>query len=141
MRAIFRLQAVKMSTRNSTFSGRPVLRRALFAAAACLFVYGLAACGGSTKSEPTSQDFRSICQDYKECLGDADFEQNYGTVDLCAENYESSYEDLTGSCKEAASESVLCEANNFQCMQGGPATPPECEDDVQKTEEECQSSR
>ena len=123
---------------NSASSKNPhnrFARRALLAITACLFIFGLTACGGS--NDLSKNEIRSYCTDLKDCVGDSEFSSIWDSVDQCVNRQYTSYDKSEGACRDAYTELFRCQINNFQCMQG--SRPDElCPDKGQEFVESCE---
>ena len=104
-----------------------MLTAALLASAVVLLA-GLAGCN----SRVTMQDYRALCDQYEACPGD-NFDDDYDSVEDCADDYRDTIEDRSGPCRAAAQDAVLCEIRNFQCN----GRSERCDDVYDRLYDEC----
>jgi hypothetical protein len=125
-----------MSSTASSIAENRFVRRAVLAAGACLFVFGLAACGGG--SNDLSRDtIRSYCTQLKDCVGESTFNMTWDSVDRCVNQQYTAYNASSGACRDATAELYRCQTNNFQCMEG--SSPDElCPDKAQEFVVSCE---
>jgi hypothetical protein len=95
---------------------------------ALAFVGTLPACSGPV----TAQDYRALCERYEECPGN-DFDDNYDSIEDCADDYLDTIEDRSGPCRAVSQDAVLCQISNFQCD----GRPDACDEIYDTLDDEC----
>jgi hypothetical protein len=127
-----------MSSTSSSIAENRFVRRAVLAAGACLFVFGLTACGGSGGSPPSSPDYEAYCQKTKECVGADDFERFQGTIEQCAGSLAESVNTRMDACREVLEDSFKCSIENFTCSdQNNVSSPEECQEEQEAVDSAC----
>jgi hypothetical protein len=93
------------------------------------------ACRGAIAGQ---DDFRSLCENIKSCVGESEFNSTYGDMEMCIDNWNSQIQNISGSnCKELASDFMYCLDDTLQCDQGSAST--DCQDETDTFEMQCDS--
>lgn len=78
----------------------------LMTAGVALLLAGLSGCGGN------NVDYNKYCEAERECLGQDNFNQQYGSIGECADDLRSEVDSLSGDCKNSYTSWLSCQANN-----------------------------
>ena len=95
-------------------------------------------CGGSGNPDIAStEDFQEFCNLTKDCVGEMAFQEAYNDVDECVGTFENAIGFLGENCTELYSEAILCNIENFQCVDDEPQMSQQCESDYEEFNDQC----
>lgn len=95
------------------------------------------ACRGEVVGAATMKE---LCGTLKACLGESDFNSNYGSLETCVDDYEASVSQYSQACKEIVSELYYCLTDNLQCVQGQPDSKNACDAEAAAFNRQCNSN-
>lgn len=95
------------------------------AALAALLLAPLAGCGAGDEKPPV--EYRLLCKQRQDCMGSIPFQEEYGSINQCADEIDPSNDFVETECETAKNAEYGCRLKNHQCTGGQPELSEQCE--------------